>query len=172
MRRPDRSYAGLQRTPVWVRPSTRADREVLPGRVGATRRLQANTMSYAIRTQPARPAGASALEDARLLRVELVVREHALCLQLAKLRELVDAALGGCRGRRRGVLLRRLLVGLLLRLVLLGPLVRLPAADAVGDGRRRPGDHRGAADHTEQSGHRSGPFVLRKRPTRWRRAPR
>ena len=51
------------------------------------------------RNRPAR-AGPSALEDARLLRVELVVRQDARGLQLAELGQLVDAALGG-RGRRR-----------------------------------------------------------------------
>ena len=68
------------------------------GRSGTIRRWHVNTTSYRIRTQPPRPGGASAREDARLLRVELVVREHALLLELAELRELVDAALGGCCG--------------------------------------------------------------------------
>ena len=55
----------------------------------------------------------------------------------------------GAAGARRRRLRRRLLVRLLLG-VLLRPLVRLAAADAVRDGRRRPGDDSGAGHPAEQ----------------------
>src|SRR5215217_7462905 len=99
-------------------------------------------------------AHAPSAEDLGLLRRELLLGEDALVLERSQVLELLDRVLATAadrgRGRGRGVLLGRRLVGLLF---LCGPPVCLAAADAVrdsGGGTR----HRGSAGHSaEESWH-------------------
>src|SRR5262249_57407552 len=80
----------------------------------------------------------------RLLGFELCVRQDALVLQGGQILQLLNAVLRG-RGRRGGRLL--LFVG---SFILSGPAVCLATADAIGNGRRRPGDHGGASPTSKE----------------------
>jgi hypothetical protein len=116
--------------------------------------LDAGSISQAEYDQLSPP---SACEDPRLLRVELLLGEHSLSLQLAEGLELLQHVGRGCR---RGGGLRRctlLLVGLLVGLiagggqlgVAVGVLGGLTALHAAADRCCRPRHHSGSRDSSK-----------------------
>src|SRR4051794_13647444 len=120
----------------------------------------------AIPSPPQPQRRCSAVEDAGLLSLELIVREDTLLLQRREILELgqlvVHARFRRCRWRWRWRCVHRLLLLRLLLLVrllvLLGPASGLAPRDPVGHGGGRAGDRSGSRNSANKSWHRSLPF--------------